>query len=127
MGQSFEAAGESSDPLEIRLSVTCGDQSFFKCLGVTRVIVDEKYIVVCIAHCKRRLKSVGHSNCQSINEAHPVPTLWAALMLTESPSVTTDTNASVHFRFVLTLTAYVGAEIFCALGCSHLASNMPFF
>jgi hypothetical protein len=56
MGQSFEAAGESSDPLEIRLSVTCGDQSFFKCLGVTRVIVDEKYIVVCIAHCQRRLK-----------------------------------------------------------------------
>ena len=53
VGQPFEAAGERSNPFEIRWSVTCRSQGFFKCLGVTGFIVDEKYIAVCMTYRKR--------------------------------------------------------------------------
>ena len=49
--------GEGSDPFEIRWTITSSNQGFFKCLGMTGVIVDEKYIVVRTAHCKRPLNA----------------------------------------------------------------------
>ena len=52
MGQSFDAAGERFDPFEIRWTVTCVNQGFFKCLGVTGVIVDEKYIDISMIYRK---------------------------------------------------------------------------
>src|ERR1039458_43233 len=52
-GQSFEAAGEGPNTFKIVPTVTRGDHRFFESLGVTGIIVDEKNLIVRVAHCKR--------------------------------------------------------------------------
>jgi hypothetical protein len=43
--QPFETAGKGSNPFKIIPTITFGNHRFFESLGVTGVIIDEKYVV----------------------------------------------------------------------------------